>query len=439
MLKKSLLSLLFLLAICAVTFAQNDLKARLDYDEAVKAFDAKNYELTLQHVAKVEELMGWNPKTGFVKIQAMDKLADYTSLSNPITEKLNEAVVRYLEYTSKQNPDDVVMDKFKAVYEINQKLKTVRDEMISITEYGKKYAQFKKNIDTYAAMPEYIEANKAAEAKDYKKAVELYKSIDKKQNPLAYTSIARIAQYQDSYGININEAMLYYHKAIEMGNLSQIETLAGLYRMEKNNKVEYFKWLKIGAENGLENCYWSLALFYENKDYQKALFWHTKYAELNNTMAMTKIGDFYKEGKGVTKSATEAFKWYLKAASFTEKYADGSGVRYGDEEAMVNVGLAYLYGTGVAKDGTEGFRWILKAAELGYDEGLYRDVANHYKNGDVVAKNLPEAFKWFAKSAENGDAKSMEQLAIMYKIGSGVQKDKKLAAEWQAKYEAAKN
>ncbi len=54
----------FLILLYAFTFAQaqNDLKARLEFEEAEKAFSEENYETALKHLNETEKELGrWTP------------------------------------------------------------------------------------------------------------------------------------------------------------------------------------------------------------------------------------------------------------------------------------------------------------------------------------------------------------------------------------------
>ena len=49
--KKLLLSILLLISITTMS-AQNELKARIEYEEAEKSFNSTNYDETLKHVIR---------------------------------------------------------------------------------------------------------------------------------------------------------------------------------------------------------------------------------------------------------------------------------------------------------------------------------------------------------------------------------------------------
>ena len=49
------------------------------------------------------------------------------------------------------------------------------------------------------------------------------------------------------------------------------------------------------------------------QDYKEAVQWYRKAAEQGNVHAQNSLGGMYHEGKGVTKDDSEAIKWYLKS------------------------------------------------------------------------------------------------------------------------------
>jgi len=88
------------------------------------------------------------------------------------------------------------------------------------------------------------------------------------------------------------------------------------------------KLLLLDAEQGDVDSMYLLGVLYENGDdeieqnYDKALEWYKKAAEIKDTDSMCAIAKLYEEGKGVKKNLKEAKKWMQKAANL------------GDEKAM---------------------------------------------------------------------------------------------------------
>ena len=93
------------------------------------------------------------------------------------------------------------------------------------------------------------------------------------------------------------------------------------------------------------------------------------------------------------------------------------------------MGYCYYNGNGVAKDATEAVKWYRKAAEQGY-ASAQDNLGLCYDNGDGVAKDAAEAVKWWRKAAEQGHADAQLGLGICYALGNGVAKDDVLAYMW---------
>lgn len=77
----------------------------------------------------------------------------------------------------------------------------------------------------------------------------------------------------------------------------------------------------------------------------------------------------------------------------------------------------------------EAFQWYMKAAEQGYNKGQY-NLAVCYRDGAGVDKDREEAFKWFLKASEQGLDLAQYDLAVCYRDGDGVDKDQEEAFRW---------
>jgi TPR repeat protein len=68
---------------------------------------------------------------------------------------------------------------------------------------------------------------------------------------------------------------------------------------------------------------------------------------------MKNIGDLYEDGHGVSQDYEEAMKWFQKAADL------------GNAAAMYNIAILYEEGRGVKKDAQEAARWMESALRAG--------------------------------------------------------------------------
>ena len=78
--------------------------------------------------------------------------------------------------------------------------------------------------------------------------------------------------------------------------------------------------------------------YYNEKDYENALYWFKKAAKYGDAQAQCDIGLLYDNGNGVKKSSKQAAKWYKKAA------------KLGNAQAQYNYAVCLENGDGVRKN-----------------------------------------------------------------------------------------
>lgn len=143
-------------------------------------------------------------------------------------------------------------------------------------------------------------------------------------------------------------------------------------------------------------------------------------AMAGNTNAQCTLGMYYFLGQGVTENATEAVKWWRKAAD------------KGNTEAQTLLGSCYQKGKGVTKNAAEAVRWFRKAADQGGAEAQCQ-LGSCYEAGEGVAKNLPLAVKWYRKAAEQGHAEGQYRLGMCYYLGQGLTRNEAEGVKWVRK------
>ena len=129
--------------------------------------------------------------------------------------------------------------------------------------------------------------------------------------------------------------------------------------------------------------------FYKSKNYNSAVQYFFKAAQLGRAVSQRSLGYCYEFGLGVTQDYAEAAKWYRKAAE------------QGNRQAQHNLGYCYYNGRGVTQDYYEAVKWYRKAAEQGY-AGAQNNLGICYELGRGVTKSITEAVKWYRKAAEKG-------------------------------------
>jgi len=157
------------------------------------------------------------------------------------------------------------------------------------------------------------------------------------------------------------------------------------------------------------------------------------------------MGRFFRDGKGVPTSPTEAVRWFRKAAD------------QGEVNGQMQLGFAYFYGEGVAKDETEALKWFRLAAQQGNtnpgkardrlallaaarnearakaekgDAQAQFDLGWMYDEGKSVEQDSTEAAKWFREAASRGQKRAQFKLGFMYSTGRGVERNDVEAVKW---------
>lgn len=91
----------------------------------------------------------------------------------------------------------------------------------------------------------------------------------------------------------------------------------------------------------------------------------------------------------------------------------------GNAQAQYELGMALSEGNGVEKDYKAGVSWIEKSANQGYRDAqsMMGDIC--YFNNQEFAK----AAQWWRLASDKGDLEAAFNLSLLYKWGSGVEKD----------------
>jgi TPR repeat protein len=150
-------------------------------------------------------------------------------------------------------------------------------------------------------------------AKDESAAARLVKQAAEGEDKFALFSYGALCELGRGVSENGAEAVSWYRKAAEHGN--------------------------IFANRSLGRCY-AKGIGMYRKNEQEAVKWLTKGAELGDGDAQVALGQCYEDGTGVSRDEKEAVRWYRAAAE------------QGYDEAQGMAGHYYEFGLGgVAKDG----------------------------------------------------------------------------------------
>lgn len=210
-------------------------------------------------------------------------------------------------------------------------------------EHTKQSLMQNKNTTDYLKLG-YMYENGYGTAKDYDKAMQCYEKANARRE-IGY-------MHYFGYGVpkNKDKANEYFAKSGDMGNCKQI--------------ISYFERISNNSNdaNALYNLGWHYA---EGKgisqDYQKALYYYKKAADLGNSNACNNLGCMYNSGKGVARDYSLAVRYFQKGADL------------GYATACNNVGSCYEYGEGgllgAKPDKYKALKYYKKACNLGDKKG----------------------------------------------------------------------
>ncbi len=233
---------------------------------------------------------------------------------------------------------------------------------------------------------------------------------------------------------------------------------ASLSAQQNQTDRKLFEEVNALAEQGEMAAQYNLGVFYFEgvgipKDASNAVRWFRKAAEQGSPHGQNNLAACLKNGDGVEKDEKGAVEWFRKAAAQGLAPAqlnlgilcqNGNGTpkddeeaakwyraaaEQGDSKAQVNLGVCYAKGQGVPKDEAEAVRWYLKAAAQNEASALF-NLGDCYDRGVGVSKSSREALKWFRKAGESGDAKAQYNVGIIYAHGDGTPKDETEAYKW---------
>ncbi|AUI88307.1 hypothetical protein BS333_18395 [Vibrio azureus] len=233
------------------------------------------------------------------------------------------------------------------------------------------------------------------------------------------------------------------------------------HSMYEENAQHGYKYLKKAAQSGDLRSITSLAdQYYNDGQYEKALFWYHKAESGNDPYVLYSLGVMYFDGEGTSRDLKKANDYYLASAlagysdamyQLAFSYDEGSGIaqdftksaywfekaaNLGDVDAMYNLGIAYLYGEGVEKNCAKAMNLFNKAIEE--DE----HASSNAKMGDIYSfsefkkpcnfktTDTKKAFKYYMSAAMQGDAYSQYSVGYAYRNGQGTWSDFVKALAW---------
>lgn len=190
---------------------------------------------------------------------------------------------------------------------------------------------------------------------------------------------------------------------------------------EANDYDKALEFYKKAADMGSAEAMYYIANIYYNENYdkydvEKSAAWIKKSAEAGYAEAMGDLGLMYECGEGVEENLQLAKEWYIR------------GSKLGDSDSMNNLGSLYES----EAEYSLAINWYQKAADCGNDEAM-KNLGMMYSYGKGVEENDDIARKWWIKAADAGNTAAMSFLGLIYELGTGINQNLQTAIDWYTK------
>jgi TPR repeat protein len=297
--------------------------------------------------------------------------------------KLADKHIKLLSEKEANQNDAIIMSK--ALSQCKYITLVERDRIIELT------SQLKKNDEnSLISLPEFSDIlikdiQEFIEKNNYDEALKLADTIDNEEDGIKFFVIALIQQQQNKF----TQAIDYYKKSIEKGNIEAMFNLALLYyNQEKFSNAE--KYYLMAIEKGSINAINNLAILYDN---QKKIINAEKYflmaVDKGNVDAMFNLALLYKQQEKF--SDTE--KYFLMA------------IEKGDVDSMFNLALLYYN----QDKFTDAEKLYLMAIEKGNIAAINNLAILYKQQGKFTI-----AEKYYLMAIEKGDVDAMNNLATLF-------------------------
>lgn len=277
---------------------------------------------------------------------------------------------------------------------------------------------------------------------DYAKAREYFAKATEANNPFAQNMMGYI--YYFGYGVDVDyvKAAEYHLLAAEQGYGLAAFNLGNMYHHGlgvEQSDTKAIEFYELAAEDGIISAYHNLAFMYtmrnDEPDYAKAAQWYLRAARESDAAAQNSIGHFYEQGLGIPQDFDKAFEWFSKGAQQENPYAmcglagmyeKGRGTERDDDKARE------LYEKAIAVTEAE----MAEVAEMDNRAGAIDVHAKEqilafaqaylgkmYEDGRGANKDLLMAVKLYRDAVKNKGAQGQYNLARLYYLSQGVERD----------------
>lgn len=218
--------------------------------------------------------------------------------------------------------------------------------------------------------------------------------------------------------VDLIQAMLYFEKAAELGNLDALYGLGKLYLRKDFTKYDPAKaseYLEGAAKQGHSYAQYllgKLLLRGEDipQDLEAAIQWLEKSAEQDNQYAQYLLGKILLLGEGIEADPKRALELLERS------------IEQGNLYAAYFLGKACLSGEAIPQDIGRTIQLLTDVAERGMDSAMYA-LAKLYLADELVPIDKEKAIHWLKKAVALNNQYAQYQLGKMLLFGQGIDRD----------------
>lgn len=191
-----------------------------------------------------------------------------------------------------------------------------------------------------------------------------------------------------------DDALPHLIDVAEKGYLAAYSNIGGMYQFDLKNYAEALRWYRRGVEQDDESSRIHLAEMYMDgtgvpQDFSEAMRLYLPSAQKNNSVAVYKIGLIYLRGDhAVPQDYQKAMQWFQRAAEL------------GFARAHNDIGYMLEEGLGAKRDVAAAAKWYRVSAEQGWGKAQV-NMARLHEDGQGVPQDRKEAFYWYRLAADS--------------------------------------
>jgi len=329
-------------------------------------------------------------------LEAQLKIAEYLYLSSS-SEMIQSKAFYWFKKAAQQGSDEALMGVAQC-YEFGV---GIRQDQLETNRIYKILAH-KGNAEAAFKFADRLSEGVGFSNDEEEKALVWYKIAAKAGHTEAQFTAAELMEDDPWESIFKGETITaFYGAAAKNGHIEAkfkyaiaLENGTGI---DENCKLARQFYLDAAEKDHTESMYRTAQYDFSDEQYDDALYWYEKSANMGHQLAQFKYAECLYYGHGVEKNTEQAEQYYFKAAETNHV------------ESLYSLGFCYAYHNDDFRVQKNSLDWFKKAALYGH-AGAMRELGNCFLNGTGVVKKTSTARRWYQDAKSAGCKTSTETL-----------------------------